>query len=118
MHEYRLYNNVIPKKWIYNQTQMIVAEVNWDYSYEFDYPDEWDELHNLGYHDHTDAAVHLWLKKYHSDMYEWLNNRNINWRGTQSGDSEPTPNGIRGFTVVCVNLIESSHITEFMLTWG
>ena len=122
MSKYRIYDKVVPKKWIYNRTQIIIAEIDWDYSHEFSdaklYPDDWDGLRALGYHDHSDAAIHLWVEKYHPDMHKWLTSRGIKWQGTQSGDSAPTKNGIRGFSVICVTLANVEHITEFVLTWG
>lgn len=122
MSNHRLYNPTVARKWIHGQTQMIVAEVNWDYSHEFSdlklYPDDWDELRKLGFYDHSDAAIHMWLAKYRPDMYEWLKYRNIRWTGTQSGDTEDTRTGSRGFTVVCVTLKKPEEVTEFVLTWG
>ena len=113
-----MYKHAVARKWIYNQTQIIVAEVDWDYKYEFNYPDDWDVLNSLGFSDYADAAIHSWLEKYHPTMHTWLQDRSIVWRGVQSGDSEQNDRSNRGFTVVCVALTDPDHITEFMLSWG
>ena len=115
---HRLYNPIVARKWIYDQTMMIVAEVDWTYKHEFDYPDDWDELTELGFATHNDAAIHFWLEKYHNEMYTWLKERRIPWIGTQSGDTVITTHGSRGYTVVCVTLRDPDYITEFMLAWG
>ena len=119
MSKYRLYNNVKRLHLLNNHDDFIVAEVNWDYSHEFSYEDDWKKLRANGFRDHHDEAIHCWLEKYHPEMNKWLQDRNIKWRGIQSGDSEDTPRGfVRGFTVVCVGLTGSKHVMEFVLTWG
>lgn len=118
MYEHRLYKYIVARRWVNNQIQMIVAEVDWNYSYEFECPTSWDKLRELGFIDYRDSVIHMWLEKYHNAMYIWLQERNITWVGTQSGDSEIAPGVNRGFTVICVTLANPDHITEFQLTWG
>ena len=115
---YRLYDHIVARKWIHDQTMIIVAEVHWEYKQEFDYPDDWDELTEMGFADHNDAAVHFWLETYHNAMFEWLRENHIPWTGIQSGDTEITTNIARAFTVVCVVLRDPNHVTQFMLAWG
>ncbi len=120
---YRLYDHVKPKIWAYGQTLMIVAKVSYAYSSEFDYPDDWDELRDQGFSDYKDAAIHMWLEKYHNTMYNWLEERHIPWVGAQTGDSEDsllelTKHSSSYVPVVAVLLRDPDHITEFLLTWG
>lgn len=119
---YRIYRHALYKYWQFGKMMFIIAEINWDYSHEFsmshEYPDDWDALKKLGYKDHQDAAIHCWVKKYYPELHKWLTDRNIKWVGIQSGDSEKTAIGMRGFMVICVGLDNPDDITEFMLTWG
>jgi hypothetical protein len=124
---HRFYDKVKPTMWYgkFTKTMFIIAEVDWDYKHEFHTQYSYDELRKLGYYDDHDYTIHLWLERYYHKMYDWLTIREIEWVGIQSGDSEDTLShlaggkpGNRGFTVVCVGLKNSDHITEFMLTWG
>ena len=114
MTNYRLYEKVKRLTYLagYN---FIIAEVNWDYSHELSISDSRRAKVFVDYHDQD---IHFWVEKYYPLMHKWLNDRNIKWRGIQSGDIENTATGSRGFTVLCVQLPNSEHLLEFSLTWG
>jgi len=121
IHKYhRLYDTVKKLPNYFCGHNFVVAEVEWDYRHEFDYPDDYEGLYALGYRNHHDAAIHCWLEKYYPDMDSWLRERDIKWLGVQSGDSDTTYGKTisRAFMVVCVGIDDSKHATEFLLAWG
>ena len=117
MSKFRLYEKV-KQILIYDGYTFIIAEVNWDYSHEFPYEDNWKKRRSYGFYDYHDQSIHYWVEKYHPQLNIWLNAREIKWRGIQSGDTEENNLGSRGFTVICIKLDMSEHLVEFLLTWG
>jgi len=119
VHYYRLYKQAKARNWLYDQTLMIVAEVDHMYGNQFDYPDDWDDLRDHGYADHNDLVIHMWLEQYHNEMFMWLQERHYPWRGVQNSDSEFGKDGIiRAYLALCIALRDPQHIIEFKLTWG
>lgn len=112
----RIYHKAKQFIFVYNKPAFIIAEIDWTYSHEFDNSDYLEHI----YVDYADRSIHQWVNKYHPLINNWLFDRNIEWRGVQTGDVESLFNASRGFMAVGIVLQDDtplSYITEFKLTW-
>lgn len=94
--------------------EFAIAEVdfNWMTNAQSAFPEEWDILHK-DHNSAADAAIHLWMKKYMPDMYNWLTERNVDWIGYT--DSGFFGNEIQ--EILYIRMHREEDVIAFRLTW-
>lgn len=94
--------------------EFAIAEVNFTWMSEVKelFPEEWDILHK-NHNSAADAAIHLWMKQYMPEMYNWLMTQNIDWIGFT--DSTWIDNEIHEF--LYIRMHKEKDVTAFKLTW-
>ena len=115
---YKIYFTPVedPPIGIYSITkQFTLASVAWDWSSELKvkFPEDWDEMHKPGLTSVVDGAIRLWIKKYHTEMYDWLEERAVDYIGVQS--SEYVQNNI--VETICIRMHREEDLVEFRLRW-
>lgn len=94
--------------------EFAVAEVNftWMQDAQAAYPEEWEILHkdpnSAAY-----AAIHLWMRKYMPEMYDWLKDRGVDWIGFTESILEDN----EMIEYLYIRMHREEDVTAFRLTW-